>query len=658
MKVPVQTSAPALLGPAPALGRAALEDGPDSDVDLGIGDAEGGEEVDAARADPVVTWSSLPLTLPIFYRVVKANPSRSKLAQAAPNVKQFKASHQIVQVYWQIKHTERWNSKREVLLSLDPVNTGGPDLQSFCFDVGRTDDDVVLADWCCWDVCAHHEFVLLDFLDLQRLPGQDLCELAPLDSLHESMEVIERMVNAQAFANTDSFYAIGSRGSSSLDDAQRAYLVNLKDRGFVTTMENEDDEPLLWQFTEAGGKRVRPCLVLKNKRSVSHARPRPADKHDWTLFEMISFLEGQSWTLVRERQRLSADRVLDLAMALRGGPCEDKHLFFDKTMSKNYLLALVHLEELQQVGVTQILHGQPASYYARFFDTKGLPRFPPVCDQLPDNVIMDLELELEEADRKIPPRPKRARRAQPDGAPLPPSSLQPEAATVEEAAPADSQTFIEPVSDDVIHLEMLLDDGFDAPLLGGAADVPEEANSQPREGLSSQDLPVPVGELGETVEENSIAAASSQRPEHRHPRAAASDVIGFWYDDPTTQLSHKFTFKSATTSWQVRCSYRNPKVNPSGSKTHCTRTLPVTDGDSEAALTKLKEWIAEAPDHPDKASHQALGHGKKRSHAAAAKPKPKARAGQANDGSAASSDSSSTSTSSSDSSSSSSSSSQ
>ena len=67
-----------------------------------------------------------------------------------------------------------------------------------------------------------------------------------------------------------------------------------------------------------------PCLVLKNKRSVSHARPRPADKHDWTLFEMISFLEGQSWTLVRERQRLSADRVLDLAMALRGGPCEDK----------------------------------------------------------------------------------------------------------------------------------------------------------------------------------------------------------------------------------------------------------------------------------------------------------------------------------------------
>ena len=235
-----------------------------------------------------------------------------------------------------------------------------------------------------------------------------------------------------------------------------------------------------------------------------------------------------------------------------------------------------------------------------------------------------------------------------------PSSLQPEAATVEEAAPADSQTFIEPVSDDVIHLEMLLDDGFDAPLLGGAADVPEEANSQPREGLSSQDLPVPVGELGETVEENSIAAASSQRPEHRHPRAAASDVIGFWYDDPTTQLSHKFTFKSATTSWQVRCSYRNPKVNPSGSKTHCTRTLPVTDGDSEAALTKLKEWIAEAPDHPDKASHQALGHGKKRSHAAAAKPKPKARAGQANDGSAASSDSSSTSTSSSDSSSSSS----
>ena len=149
----------------------------------------------------------------------------------SPNVKQFKASHQIVQVYWQIERTERWNSKREVLLSLDPVNTGGPDLQSFCFDVGKTDDDVVLADWCCWDVCAHHEFVLLDFLDLQRLPGQDLCELAPLDSLHESMEVIERMVNAQAFANTDNFYAIGSRGSSSLDDAQRAYLDNLKRQG-------------------------------------------------------------------------------------------------------------------------------------------------------------------------------------------------------------------------------------------------------------------------------------------------------------------------------------------------------------------------------------------------------------------------------------------
>ncbi|CAK9108987.1 Uncharacterized protein SCF082_LOCUS50653, partial [Durusdinium trenchii] len=340
----------------------------------------------------------------------------------APNAKQLTASHQIVQLHLQLEHSERWKSNREILVAVDPVKpsvekTG---FHSFGLDLQRVDDDMLLSGWFCWDILPQHEFILLDTLDLPDLQGKDLCKFAPGDSTPQAMGLIRSMVNAQAFAKTENVFVIGSRGSSQWDDLQRAYLETLKAKGFVIAM---DDQELSWQLTESGRRRIHACSVLTNKRSVGHARSPPGSKFDWTLHEMVSNLEGAGWNVVRERQKESARRALTLSQDLWAeGPADQKRIYFEKSLGKKYLLVLLHLKELFAVGVTEVFHGQPAGYYSRFFDNKGSPKKPAEQAEEGADSIMDIELEVVEADPpKIPPRRgKRARVAREDAGALPP----------------------------------------------------------------------------------------------------------------------------------------------------------------------------------------------------------------------------------------------
>lgn len=409
---------PALLPPNPAL--SAISYHPDSDIEIET--ATPPLDSSGPRHEVQLTWGAVRPFAPVFYQIVKANPSRSEILHMAPNAKQLTASHQIVQLHLQLEHSERWKSNREILVAVDPVKpsvekTG---FHSFGLDLQRVDDDMLLSGWFCWDILPQHEFILLDTLDLPDLQGKDLCKFAPGDSTPQAMGLIRPMVNAQAFAKTENVFVIGSRGSSQWDDLQRAYLETLKAKGFVIAM---DDQELSWQLTESGRRRIHACSVLTNKRSVGHARSPPGSKFDWTLHEMVSNLEGAGWNVVRERQKESARRALTLSQDLWAeGPADQKRIYFEKSLGKKYLLVLLHLKELFAVGVTEVFHGQPAGYYSRFFDNKGSPKKPAEQAEEGADSIMDIELEVVEADPpKIPPRRgKRARVAREDAGALPP----------------------------------------------------------------------------------------------------------------------------------------------------------------------------------------------------------------------------------------------
>lgn len=609
---------PALLPPNPAL--SAISYHPDSDIEIET--ATPPLDSSGPRHEVQLTWGAVRPFAPVFYQIVKANPSRSEILHMAPNAKQLTASHQIVQLHLQLEHSERWKSNREILVAVDPVKpsvekTG---FHSFGLDLQRVDDDMLLSGWFCWDILPQHEFILLDTLDLPDLQGKDLCKFAPGDSTPQAMGLIRPMVNAQAFAKTENVFVIGSRGSSQWDDLQRAYLETLKAKGFVIAM---DDQELSWQLTESGRRRIHACSVLTNKRSVGHARSPPGSKFDWTLHEMVSNLEGAGWNVVRERQKESARRALTLSQDLWAeGPADQKRIYFEKSLGKKYLLVLLHLKELFAVGVTEVFHGQPAGYYSRFFDNKGSPKKPAEQAEEGADSIMDIELEVVEADPpKIPPRRgKRARVAREDAGALPPLPpdpltsivLPPSSATQTrrrqaEIAPAladedhegDNDVIMESI---LAHFEFA-DENPDNPSQAPSSSAVVEATSHSAGG--GGEVAEPVLELPEAEESNVEAASSSKAA--RPPRSAAADVVGFWFDDPVTEQAHKFTFKASSKSWQVRCSYHDAKVNPSGSKTHCTRTMPVPAGENqEVVLEQLKKWVAAAPQHASKASHQAM----------------------------------------------------
>ena len=613
-----------------------------------------------------VSWKSWSGSRPLFYRVVKANPSRSKILQLAPGISHLTASQQIVQVHWQLFHSQLWRERQEVLVAIDPVQAGDLSTSgfSFCLDTDRVGDDMLLSEWCCWDACPQHAFVLLDSWDGNRLQNEDLCEIAPLDVLSESMAVVQKMVEAQAFCGTGQTYTIGSLGSSAIDDAQRTYLQHLKAQGSVVNTDAEQE--MQWQFTDLGAQRIRCCLVLKNRRGVAQARPLPSQGGDQSLFELVSALESDGWILKQEPVKRSATRLLTLKDALEPGPHEAKTIFFDKSISKKYLLALANMEPLHRVGVNEIIHGQAAGYYAQFFDDEGNPRKPAARHMAAQaRPILDVDMEL--AELKVDGLENQQKKRRTKVEPKLPQAAGALENIVTPTSAAALRAFLPPLcgTSGVIAQQSIeageneylsLEDERVLPSRQPPPDMSEQSApcndgaeaSQAREPFARPSEPDPqdtvfsVGNLGMEVEEPTGAADSSSRPvpprvgvpddlplsslveeleivecerpkpsPHpsgpAHPRRAAADVLGFFYECPITRQSHKFTHKASNNSWQVRCSYHEPKINPSGSKTHCTRTMPIKAGeDKDFVIAELKNWIGSAPEYADKAAHQKM----------------------------------------------------
>ena len=604
-----------------------------------------------------VAWAAFSTTGNFFYHVVKANPSRSKILQVAPNVKQFTQGQQVVQVHWQLKNSEFWHTREEVLVSVDPVEADGSrvDASSFCMDVDRLDDDTLLSGWKCWDILPRHEFILLDTLDVSSLQNQDLSTVAPLDSAFESMQVVKGLVDAQAFHGSGNFYELGSRGSSALDDEQRIYLEDLESRGFVTC--EDISEGMFWQFSLLGQQHVKACLVLKNCRSVAQARPLPDSKTDWSVLELVCGLESQGWIAVHESVKQSAQRTLNLQEVVHEkGAMDSKCFFFDKSISKKYLLALAHADELHKAGVLELRHGQAATYYSKFFNADGLPQKPSLHDA--DAGPNALAIEMEVDHPPVPPKGKRAKVSHVEALALPGPDLMSQIMGTSTSALAPArrrrQSPREASLGDVgavdLELDLILDSEVETvqvhtPVLedrrGPAVELQQNeiADSAPPNLAVGPSIPqdsvaeAPAADMPEPAASNfpsqAEAAGSSVPNAPASSRASgarkiSADVLGFWFDDPVTKLSHKFTYKSNARSWQVRCSFHDPIVNEKGNKTYCTRTTPIRTGETEETVLKtLKEWISRAKEFADKKSHQSMPHRAVKK--ASGEPKPKAK---------------------------------
>lgn len=666
-------------------------------------------------------WAAMLPVKELFYRIVVADPSRAKILRMAPSVKQLQASQQLAQVHMQVCHSERMNLSREALVLLDPIRSGvGVAAGStFCWDANCVGEEDLLSDWLCWDVSPTCEFVVVG-RDRRGLQNEDLCLIAPLDSQAKSMAVVQGMVLANAFFGQGS-YIIGSKGSSLVDDEQRSYLESLRERGLAVHVAGESGEDeQAWQFTSASAKCLQACLVLRNPRSVSQARTLPAQKSEWTAFELLTSLEQDGWVLVHGSASQCAQEVLKLEEALWvAGPAQTKRILFEKGLHKNYLLVLAHVKALAELGVTEILYGQQVRYYSSFFDENGHCRNPIRRDSLRFavldgalNVEMDVVAQSSETC-PVPPRKQRkiskavkpagpaAPAGRPDRAdlagvglpellqapaiPRPPAVLTKERVSARRERQLDQdpsgphlevgelltldmdlldvlseidggdggsgpgQPPEQPPENEVTHEAANIDD-----LREGAAVAEASLEKPAGSGLASPEVPSTLGESVAWQESApslaadsvaSAAAGSSEQPERAdaastpapeggseedaggsddsdelglgpspaagparaHPRRLAEEVVGFWYDDDRTQLSHKFTHKSSNDSWQVRCSYHQPLVNERGNKTHCTRTMPVRVGEvADNIIRELKRWISAAPDYPDKAAHQRM----------------------------------------------------
>ena len=517
----------------------------------------------------------------------------------------------MVQVHWQLKNSEFWHTREEVLVSVDPVEADGSrvDASSFCMDVDRLDDDTLLSGWKCWDILPRHEFILLDTLDVSSLQNQDLSTVAPLDSAFESMQVVKGLVDAQAFHGSGKFYELGSRGSSALDDEQRIYLEDLESRGFVTC--EDISEGMFWQFSLLGQQHVKACLVLKNCRSVAQARPLPDSKTDWSVLELVCGLESQGWIAVHESVKQSA---------------------------------------------LELRHGQAATYYSKFFNADGLPQKPSLHDA--DAGPNALAIEMEVDHPPVPPKGKRAKVSHVEALALPGPDLMSQIMGTSTSALAPArrrrQSPREASLGDVgavdLELDLILDSEVETvqvhtPVLedrrGPAVELQQNeiADSAPPNLAVGPSIPqdsvaeAPAADMPEPAASNfpsqAEAAGSSVPNAPASSRASgarkiSADVLGFWFDDPVTKLSHKFTYKSNARSWQVRCSFHDPIVNEKGNKTYCTRTTPIRTGETEETVLKtLKEWISRAKEFADKKSHQSMPHRAVKK--ASGEPKPKAK---------------------------------
>eukprot|EP00969_Alexandrium_andersonii_P366118 15467740-Alexandrium_andersonii.AAC.1 len=169
----------------------------------------------------------------------------------------------------------------EVWLFMDPV--GFSEMRelghsTFCLDPAKLDDDTVLTSWRRWGVqagLAHR------FLGPNWQPDEDQA-----NSPHGTGVAMQVANGLAATASTlavigeNSYYTIGSLGSSPSDDAARAYLENIQGSGYVTT-----DDGLKWRMTELGEQHLGTFFILRDPRSVAEVDVVPGESpaSSWTV---------------------------------------------------------------------------------------------------------------------------------------------------------------------------------------------------------------------------------------------------------------------------------------------------------------------------------------------------------------------------------------